>query len=173
MPYAEVAVNAPVARPRTFSYTIPSGMALEPGHAVWVPFGPRVLQGIVFAVGPEPSVEETRDIIAQVDPQPLLFSYQVELARWVAEQYLSSYFEAASLMLPPGFERKVVGFITPLPTAEGAAGPSLSSGERQVLNQLQDYLNRAYSFIEFRDIQIEEGRIIITGRKRPDAPVNP
>jgi len=41
----------------------------------------------------------------------------------------------------------------------------------QVLNQLQGYLNQAYSFIEFSDVQIEEGRIIVTGRRRSDAPV--
>ena len=67
----------------------------------------------------------------------------------------------------PRLKAVAAGVILPLPAA--VLNPALD----QVLNQLQDYLNRTYSFIEFRDIQIEEGRIIITGRKRPDAPVNP
>ena len=47
MRYAEVCVNAPVAQRRTFSYEIPSGLSIEIGQAVRVPFGEKILQGIV------------------------------------------------------------------------------------------------------------------------------
>ena len=40
-----------------------------------------------------------------------------------------------------------------------------------VFDQLQGYLVQAYSYVEFRDIRVKDGRIIVTGRKLPDAPV--
>ena len=51
MPFAEVAVNAAAPLRQTFTYRIPPGLAVAPGHAVYVPFGARSLQGIVMQVG--------------------------------------------------------------------------------------------------------------------------
>src|SRR3989304_2691837 len=76
--FAEVAVNAPTGR--TFSYSIPPQLVLAPGQAVWVPFGPRLLQGVIFEVTDQPSVAETREISGVIDPVPLLSPAQVELA---------------------------------------------------------------------------------------------
>ncbi|MFC2122170.1 hypothetical protein ACFLRP_00600, partial [Bacteroidota bacterium] len=39
MGYAEVSVNSPAAQRRTFSYSVPHGLSVEVGQAVWVPFG--------------------------------------------------------------------------------------------------------------------------------------
>ena len=64
MQYAEVSVNSPVARRRTFSYSIPAHLALQAGQAVLVPFGQRLLQGIVFELTDQPAVEETREIVS-------------------------------------------------------------------------------------------------------------
>ena len=50
MGYAEVSVNSPVAQRRTFSYAIPPGLDIDVGQAVWVPFGDKLLQGIVRAI---------------------------------------------------------------------------------------------------------------------------
>jgi len=111
MRYAEVTVNSPVARRRTFSYAVPSGITVGIGQPVWVPFGEKVLQGIVLELNPYPAVEETRDIISVIEPRPLLTPVQISLARWISEHYLSPLFDAVKLMLPPGFERKAVTFI--------------------------------------------------------------
>ena len=137
MKYAEVAVNFPLAQPRTFSYSIPSHISLSVGQAVWVPFGPRLVQGIVFALSDQPEVEETKDVAEAIDPQPMLFPYQVELARWIAERYLSSYFDAAALMLPPGFERRVLTFVQPSPTTPELASSSLTPQQQKLLTVIQ------------------------------------
>ncbi|MFC1978806.1 primosomal protein N' [Chloroflexota bacterium] len=108
--YAEVAVNSPVAQPRTFSYAIPQGLELESGHAVWVPFGPRLVQGIVFSVTETPLFEDTKPIDKLISPYPLLKPYQIELAQWIGDYYLAPYFYTASLMLPLGFERKLLTY---------------------------------------------------------------
>ena len=52
-------------------------------------------------------------------------------------------------------------------------GPVLNPALDWVLSQSEEYLAQAYSFIEFSAVQIEDGRIIVTGHKQPDAPVNP
>lgn len=129
MKYAEVAVNFPLAQPRTFSYAIPSNISLSVGHAVWVPFGPRLVQGIVLSLSDQPQVEETKEIAEAIDSQPLLSTHQVSLAQWIAKRYLSSYFDAAALMLPPGFERRVLTFIQPAPNPSELAIASLTPSQ--------------------------------------------
>ncbi|OGO09367.1 MAG: primosomal protein N' [Chloroflexi bacterium RBG_13_60_13] len=110
MGYAEVAVNSPVAQRRTFSYSIPPSLSPAVGQAVWVPFGPRVIQGIVLQLTDRPGFEETRDVAGLIDPCPLLSPVQIELARWISDYYLAPLFDSVALMLPPGFERRLVNF---------------------------------------------------------------
>ena len=112
-------------------------MSLSVGHAVWVPFGSRMVQGLVFALTEEPAVEETREIAELIAPRPMLFPYQVELARWLSERYLSPLFDAAALMLPPGFERRVLTFIEPSPNPSEVAIAALNSKQREMLYLLQ------------------------------------
>lgn len=138
MGYAEVAVNSPIAQRRTFSYAIPPHLPVEAGQAVWVPFGPRTLQGIVFQLTEHPEVEETKEIAGVIDPQPLLSPTQLELARWISQRYLAPLFGCVALMLPPGFERKLVTYLCPCqPTPPEAALASLTAGEKQMLYLLQ------------------------------------
>jgi len=135
MRYVEVAVNSPGAQQRTFSYGVPYGMSLKVGHAVWVPFGPRVVQGIVFRLTDYPEVEETRDIIGTIDPLPILSEAQVDLARWISERYLSPLFDAVALMIPPGFERRVITFLNLV--ANPSETSSLTREQRALLVLLQ------------------------------------
>jgi len=113
MKYAEVSVNSPVAQRRTFSYTIPTGLDVRAGQAVLVPFGEKVLQGIVLEISPVPAVEDTREILDVIETEPILSPAHISLARWISEYYLSPLFDAVALMLPPGFERKAITFISP------------------------------------------------------------
>jgi len=112
MSYAEVSVNSPVAQRRTFSYDIPPRLDIKAGHAVLVPFGNRVLQGIVLELTDYTEVEETREIIDIIDPCPLLSAERIALARWISDYYQSPLFDAVALMLPPGFERQALTYVT-------------------------------------------------------------
>jgi len=107
MNYAEVAVNSPGSR-STFCYAIPPGLNISAGQAIWVPFGSRVIQGIVLRLSDEPSVEETREIAGIVADFPLLSPIQMKLAQWISERYFAPPFDALALMLPPGFERRAI-----------------------------------------------------------------
>jgi primosomal protein N' (replication factor Y) (superfamily II helicase) len=108
--FAEVSVNSPVAQRKTFSYAIPQDLTVGPGQAVWVPFGDKILQGIVLEITASPAVEETKDILGVIEAVPLLSPFQISLANWISRYYLSPLFDAVALMLPPGFERRAVTF---------------------------------------------------------------
>jgi len=135
--YAEVSVNSPAARRRMFSYAIPDSLNIDIGQAVWVPFGDKVLQGIVLQISRYPSVEETKDITGVIGSRPLLSPVYVKLARWLNDYYLCPIFDAVSLMLSPGFERKTLTFVS----ASAAAGKyelsSLPPAQRQVIELAQ------------------------------------
>ncbi|HEX9897400.1 MAG TPA: primosomal protein N' [Dehalococcoidales bacterium] len=127
MGYAEVCVNAPAVQLRTFSYAIPANLTVQVGQAVWVPFGQRLLQGIIIELTDIPAVEKTRDIASVIDSQPLLSPGQITLARWISDYYLSSLWNALSMMMPPGFERRVLAYLYPVKRAY----------DESVLNEIQ------------------------------------
>ena len=130
MKFAEVAVDSPTGSSQTFSYSIPDGMTLAPGHLVRVPFGPRSLHGLVFNLSDTPQVDETRNVSATLFDEPLLDSNHLELARWISDYYLCAPFEAAAGMLPPGSRmqsRAVVSIADGVDDLEAAA-----NSERQL-----------------------------------------
>ncbi len=137
MGYAEVSVNSPVAQRRTFSYSIPPELDINVGQAVWVPFGDKLLQGVVLELTRLPAVEETREIDGVIEPRPILSPAHVLLARWISEHYLSPLFDAVALMLPPGFERRAITFISAPKTLPEPDISSLTQGQRDALAFIQ------------------------------------
>ena len=133
--YAEVAVDAPVGYSRTFSYSIPDGIRIEPGQLVWVPFGRRILQGVVMELASSPQVEVTRDILQAVEPGRLLDDTALSLARWIASYYLCSLYDALALFLPPGFKAQVRSRILPR-SVESPDDQALKPASRDALAAL-------------------------------------
>ena len=151
MKYAEVAVNSPIAQRRSFCYSIPSHLEVDIGQAIWVPFGSRVLQGVVVKLSDYPSVEVTKEISSPVTSFALLSSDQVELALWLSERYLSPLFDAVALMLPPGFEQRLVTFLQLLPNP---IDPSqLDSEQRQLIHFLE-----GREQVNFRELERKLGK---------------
>ena len=102
--------NVPLAtslHERTFTYAIPEHLAdkVVLGQLVWVPFNTRRLQGVVIAFSDSSPVQETKDIDDIVDPRPFLSEIHLDLARWIAREYLCSLNDAIQLMLPLGVEQ--------------------------------------------------------------------
>jgi len=137
MGYAEVCVNSPAAKRRTFSYAVPPYLRVEVGQAVWVPFGERLLQGIVLELSDHPAVEETRDIAGIIEPQPVVSPTRVSLAVWISQHYLSPLFDAVASMLPPGFERKALTFVSITSPPDDFDPSSLSQEQRLTLEVVQ------------------------------------
>jgi len=99
--FAEVAVEAARALDRqTYSYSVPDGLDVVPGHRVTVPFGRRSTYGFVVSLGTDDPGVEVKPIAAAGN-DPLLLPHQVELARLVADHYWVPIIECVRAMLPP------------------------------------------------------------------------
>src|SRR5947208_14510351 len=99
---AEVAVFAGLRGPaRTFSYLVPGGLDLVPGHLVRVNLGPRPVAGVVVSLDGAAVPRELRAVDGLVHPLPLLRPHQLALARWMAERYRCGLADAIRAMLPP------------------------------------------------------------------------
>ena len=128
-------MDAPVGHSRTFSYSIPDRFRLNVGQLVWVPFGRRILQGLVTQLPTAPSVDKTRDILQPIEPGPLLDDKALALAEWMSRYYLCSLFDAVSLFLPPGFKAQVRSRVFPLP-ADWTDWDKLKQASRDALASL-------------------------------------
>lgn len=119
--FVEVAVNLPPVK-GTFHYHLPPQLhdRVRPGHLITAPFGPRRVQGIVINLADESPVPVTRAIEGLVDPDPVLTTPQLILARWLEEHTLTSLIECLTLMLPPGLSQQADSLYSLLdPQAQG------------------------------------------------------
>ncbi len=105
--YVEVAVNVPQVS-GLYHYHIPDELTgqIVPGSLVVVPFGGREVQAIVLRLLSQPEVRETRPVQTVLDPQPVLTSVQMELARWLSEETLAPLALCYNPMLPPGLSQQ-------------------------------------------------------------------
>ena len=136
MPYAEVSVNSSFGGRTvdTFSYELPPGISVRPGQAVLVPFGPRILQGIVVEVAETPRYAETRLLSGIIEPPLCLTPGQLAIGLWISRHYLAPLFPSLALWLPPGFERQAEPVITRSTTP--AVDIPLTDIEQAVLSSL-------------------------------------
>src|SRR5579885_3476638 len=74
------------------TYFVPPVMAAEvqPGQLVAVPYGERLVEGILWSI----------------HRQPALLPHQMALAEWMAEYYVTSLAQVALTMLPPGLVQR-------------------------------------------------------------------
>ena len=90
---------------QTFHYHLPPDLesTVEPGHLVWVPFGPQKLQGVVLRTS-DYSPVPTKAILRLARPEPVLTPVQIRLAEWIAAQYVAPLAEAIKLGAPQNYE---------------------------------------------------------------------
>ncbi|HEY1353066.1 MAG TPA: primosomal protein N' [Ktedonobacteraceae bacterium] len=88
------------------TYAVPGALEDEiaPGQLVAVPYGERLVEGVVWQVHdlPLPAGEDPRPISTLLDPLPALLPHQRALAEWLADYYVTPLAHAALMMLPPG-----------------------------------------------------------------------
>ena len=102
----------------TYTYSVPDGLDVVPGHRVTVPFGRRTTYGFVVSLTAEDPGVETK-ALATAGSEPLLLPHQVTLARLVADHYWVPLIECLRAMLPPRVR------------ATGSAGSQASSRQRR------------------------------------------
>ena len=127
--YARIVVNIPTDS-SLFDYSLPEVLEAEiqVGCLVTVPFGSQVVQGVVIELLVQPSVAETKTIIDLLDPQPVLTTSQIALAKWLATETLSPLASCISLMLPSGLSQRADVLYS-----LSAGGPGNSEGKSSVL----------------------------------------
>ena len=105
--FAEVVVNVETPLSDAYHYHIPADLrpALAIGHLVEVEFGRRLAQGIIVGFADSAPVEETKPVISLIDPEPVLWPWQIELARWLSRRYMAPLNACFRLLLPPGLTR--------------------------------------------------------------------
>jgi primosomal protein N' (replication factor Y) (superfamily II helicase) len=150
MLYAQVAVEAGRVLDReTYTYAVPPGVEVVPGHRVWVPFGRRASAGYVMAVTTEDPGLEVKPI-ERADAEPLLLPHQVALARRVADHYWAPLIDCVRAMLPPRIRTgrssgagpsarqtrhsRLLQFATP--RTAGVAGPALTEDQRTAVDAI-------------------------------------
>ena len=100
----KIAVSAAVfAIDKPYSYRIPDGMTLQPGHRVQLPFGRanKMTEGIVLSVEPGDG-EDLKPVTRVLDDAPMLTPYQLRMAAFLRERYFCTFFDAIRAILPAG-----------------------------------------------------------------------
>jgi primosomal protein N' (replication factor Y) len=136
--WAEVLLDLPArSAERRLTYRVPDSLrgSVRIGSRVVIPLGPRIVRGFVTALasGDPSSGLQIRDVLAVVGALPLFSPQMLDLARWIAEQTISSLLEAVHCLAPPElFRRRLLPATrTAVAALGGAGGDVRRSGSRQ------------------------------------------
>jgi len=99
MRIAEVVFDVPVPHP--FSYRVCDDLAVAPGQRVRAPLHGGARVGLVIAVRDGAHDVRLKTLTAAVDDAPVLSAAQLDLARWIAAQGLSTLGSTCAALLPP------------------------------------------------------------------------
>ena len=101
--FASVVIVPASGRLGPLDYRIPVELAgLQAGSRVLVPLGNRRCMGVVISVAQDapPTPHRMRDIVAALDPAPILNGPLLQLVTWLAEYYLTPLADAVTTALP-------------------------------------------------------------------------
>ncbi|RMG99058.1 MAG: primosomal protein N' [Deltaproteobacteria bacterium] len=132
-----ITVAVPTAVDRAFTYAVAEDAAVpRPGSRVLVPFGRRVVLGIVLDRPPEDVPEaKLRAVVADLDEggAPTMDAELLSLAEWISDYYLAPIGEVVRTMLPGRLARsdarRIVRTDRPATSAPDDVRPLLSAVE--------------------------------------------
>ncbi len=98
----------PLPKNQLFSYVAPEGVSGENfvGRRVLVPFGKRVLTGVVVESEESEELAGLKDAIEILDEEPIFTPRLLEFTKWIADYYFCSWGEALRAALPSGMKPK-------------------------------------------------------------------
>ena len=129
---------------RIFEYHIPDELeGVELGSRVFVPFGPRKLQGFVVEIVDHSEYQgKLKDLLLVVDEQPPLTQELVELSKALANKIFTYRISILKTMLPAVMRANYRKLLTP--TDEITAKLPIFQGEAIDLNKVTDEKMNAY-----------------------------
>ncbi|HKV59643.1 MAG TPA: primosomal protein N', partial [Ktedonobacteraceae bacterium] len=90
------------------TYSVPPALEqeIQAGQLVAVPYGERLVEGIVWNITSDAEDIEIRPISTILDLEPALLPHQRQLAEWMATYYVTPLAFVAQIMLPPGLMQR-------------------------------------------------------------------
>src|SRR5947208_3636723 len=129
-----VSVALPLPLRKNFSYRVPSALPMpRPGCRVRVPFGERVLTGVVVSEEGDESAA-LRDVLEVLDPEPVCPPELLETAERVARRFFASTGEVLKSALPARLP--AAGAVRYRVTEKGALARS-SGAQEAILERLR------------------------------------
>lgn len=154
--FASVVVDVPSrGTDRPFDYEIPEELAdqVEVGCRVHVPFGPRIVQGYVVSLRPQPEVAKVRPIREVIDLLPPLNEELVKLAEWMSRYYFSTRLAALEVMIPSALRARYDKVLIPGSNVVEEGAYLLGEAERQLMEAVQ----RARTGLSLKKAEAIEG----------------
>ncbi|MFA5834834.1 MAG: primosomal protein N' [Bacteroidota bacterium] len=133
-----VNVALPVPLPQLFTYSVPKQFEtlVAPGIAVIVPFGRKVMTGIIIGLTKERPNVTIKQIVDIIDLHPIITSADLTLSAWIADYYNTSLGETVRLFLPAGFSqtsKRILSLSVPISHTQ-----AFPISQRKILNALVD-----------------------------------
>ncbi len=102
---ADVAIPVPLSQ--LFTYSIPAHLEsiAQKGSLIIVPFGKKILTGVIINFRTERPNVSLKNIIDVIDRTPTVNHDDLKLAEWISEYYNTSLGETIKLFLPAGFSQ--------------------------------------------------------------------
>ena len=99
---------------RIFHYSIPSGMPLQAGHRVLVPFGAgnRKIEGYCIGFEELSGKLKLKPVSKLLDRKPLLSPSRIALAQFMKRRYICSMIESLHLLLPPAVHFQIEEWVS-------------------------------------------------------------
>ena len=107
--YAQVLPDPGKALSQLFTYRVPDPLrgAVAVGAQVLVPFGPRLVVGVVVALSDSSDRENLKDIETLLEDVPALAPDALPLAEWIADYYLCEFGSALRPFLTEGMTYRI------------------------------------------------------------------
>ena len=153
MKYAEIIIDHKASKlDRPFTYRIQTLHEddIQTGIRVVVPFGNnnKPTMGVVISTSDTTDLNgNIKCVIQSLDTKPIITMKMIELARWIREEYLCTFFEALSVILPPGDFREINNII--ILSEKNIKEEILDDDENRVINILK--VENQISYIEIRN----------------------
>lgn len=153
MKYAEIIIDHKASKlDRPFTYFIQPLQEedIQMGTRVVVPFGKtnKPTLGIVIKISNTTDLAvDLKYIIQALDTKPILSIKMIQLASWIREEYLCTFFEALSAVLPPGDFREINNIISL--TKEDIDEEILEDDEKKIVNIVKK--EKQVSYIELKN----------------------
>lgn len=153
MKYAEIIIDHKTSKlDRPFTYLIQDSQEedIQIGIRVVIPFGRsnKPTLGLVINISNDTLLEgEIKYIIGALDTKPIVSTKMIYLARWMREEYLCTFFEALSVVLPPGDFREINNII--LLSEKNMETDLLNHEENRIIDILKE--KRQISYIELKN----------------------